>query len=79
LRYALERCACHQPLDAFVDITEPLFETHHGLPAGGEAEMPRLDDAGMHRPDRDLMQMFALDGQKFVGLAVVEPGAPASP
>ena len=27
---------------------------------GGEAEMSRLDDAGMHRPDRDLMQPLAL-------------------
>ena len=38
--------------------------------------MPRLDDAGMHRPDRDLVQAFALHRQERIGgrrLAVIEP------
>ncbi len=28
--------------------------------------MPRFDDAGMHRPDRDLMQTLALRGEEIV-------------
>ena len=51
--------AGHQPLDALVHVAEPLFEPDHGLAVGGEAEMPGLDDAGMHRADRDLVQAFA--------------------
>ena len=51
----------HQRLDALVDIAEPLFEPHHRLAVGGEAEMPGLDDAGMHRADRNLVQAFAFD------------------
>ena len=55
---------CHQPLDALVDIAEPLLQPHHGLAIGGEAEMAGLDDAGMHRPDRDLVQALALGRQE---------------
>ena len=56
--------AGHQRLDALVHVAEALFEPHHGLAVGGEAEMARLDDAGMHRADRNLMQAFAFDRQK---------------
>ena len=59
--------AGHQRLDALVHVAEALFEPHHGLAVGGEAEMSRLDDAGVHRPDRNLMQRFAFDGQEIVG------------
>ena len=52
--------AGHQRLDALVHVAEALFEPHHGLAAGGEAKMTRLDDAGVHRPDRNLMQRFRL-------------------
>src|SRR5947208_13324540 len=31
--------------------------------------MPGIDDAGMYRPDRDLVQSFALCRQKRVGIA----------
>src|SRR6185369_2307550 len=34
----------------------------------GEAKMPGLDDAGMHRPDWNLMQPFAFYGEELVGL-----------
>ena len=66
LRRVVERRAGHQRLDALVHIAEPLLEPHHVLAVGGEAEMAGLDDAGMHRPDRDLMQAFALDRQEGV-------------
>src|SRR5664279_3375044 len=38
---------------------------------GGETEMAGLDDAGMNRADRDLVQAFALGRQEFVRLASV--------
>jgi hypothetical protein len=76
LRRALERRARHQAFDAFMDIAEALFQTHHSLAAGGEAEMTRLDDPGMHRADRNLVQMFALGGEKIVRFRMVEPRAP---
>ena len=53
-----------QPLDALVGVAEPLFQPHHRLAVGGEAEMAGLDDAGMHRPDRDLVQAVALRRQE---------------
>ena len=57
----------HERLDALVHIAEPLLEPHHRLAAGGEAEMPRLDDPGMHRADRYLVQALAFDRQEGVG------------
>ena len=56
-----------QPVDALVHVAEPLLQPRHGLAVGGEAEMAGLDDAGMHRPDRNLVQALALDRQEFVG------------
>ncbi len=44
-----------QPLDALVDVAQPLLEAGDGLAIGGEAEMAGLDDAGMDRADRDLV------------------------
>src|SRR5258706_8736997 len=49
----------HEPLDALMGISQPLFQPHHGLPARGKSEMARFDDAGMHGPDRNLMQAVA--------------------
>ena len=68
LRALVERGAGHQRLGALVHITEPLFEPHHRLAVGGEAEMPWLDDAGMDRADRDLVQILSLNGQEGVGV-----------
>ncbi len=62
----LDRRPGHQRLDPLVHVAEPLFEPHHRLAAGGEAEMSRLDDSGMHRTDRDLMQALALDRKELV-------------
>ena len=49
-------------------VAEPLFQPHHGFAAGAEAEMSRLDDSGVHRADRNLMQAVALDGKEPIGL-----------
>ena len=50
-----------------MDIAEALFQPHDGFAIGGEAEMSGLDDAGMNRSDRDLVQTLSLDGQEIVG------------
>ena len=49
-----------------MNIAETLLEADHGFAVDGEAEMARLDDAGMHRTDRDLMQAFALRRQELI-------------
>ena len=61
---ALEAGAGHQPFDALVGISKPLFQPDHGLAAGGEAEMSGFDDARMHRTDRNLVQAVAFRGRK---------------
>ena len=60
-RRPLDARASHQRLDTLVRVAQALFEPHHRLPAGGEAEMSRLDDAGMYRPNGNLVQALALD------------------
>ena len=55
-----------EAVDALVHIAEPLLEPRHGLAIGGEAEMPRLDDAGMDRTDGNLMEPVAVHRQEFV-------------
>ena len=47
-------------------IAEPLFQPHQVLAVGGETEMPRLDNSGMHRAHRNLMQAFALRRQECI-------------
>ena len=50
-----DRRAGHQPVNALVHIAETLFEADDGFAGGGKTEMTRLDDAGMYRPDRNLV------------------------
>ncbi len=54
-------------------VTQPLLEPHHRLAVGGETEMAGLDDAGMDRADRDLVQALALDRQELVALFFFAP------
>ena len=48
-------------LDALVRVAEALLEAQDLLADDGEAEMPRLDGAGVHRADRDFVHAFAFD------------------
>ena len=68
-RGLVEVGARHQRLDALVHIAEALLQPHHRLAIGGEAEMAGLDDAGMHRADRDLVQALAFGRQEGIGRA----------
>jgi hypothetical protein len=57
--------AAQRLLDAAVLVAERDFEMQHALAVAAEAEMPRLDDAGMHRPDRDLVDLLAADPEEI--------------
>src|SRR5215472_9297197 len=54
------------PLDALVDVAEPLFEPQHFLADDGEAKVPGLDDARVHRADRNLVHTLAVDAHERV-------------
>ena len=47
-------------LDATMGVEQARFEVQHHLADGREAEVPRLDDAGVDRPDRDLDDAVAV-------------------
>ena len=49
-----------------MNVAETLLEANHGFAVDGEAEMTGLDDAGMHRANRDLMKAFALRRQELI-------------
>ena len=51
----VERRSSHQRPDPLVHVAEPLLQPHDGLAIGGEPEMSRFDDAGVHRTNGDLM------------------------
>ena len=67
-RRALEARPAHQRVDAFVGVAEPLFEPDDRLAACVEAEMAGLDDPGMDRTDRDLMQARPRGLEEGVGV-----------
>ena len=86
-RRLVERRSHHQRLDALVDVAEALLEPNDRFAVSGETEVARLDDAGVHRSDWNLVQALALGGQESIGprllvsmIAIAErtPDAPAS-
>ncbi len=58
---ALGRPADERPLDAAVLVAERDLQVEDLLAVALEAEVPRLDDAGVDRADRDLVDLLALD------------------
>ena len=58
-------------LDPLVHVAEPLLEPKHLLPDDREAEVARFDDAGVDRPDRNLVHAVALHADDLVELAGV--------
>ena len=69
--------ARHQALDALVHVAQPFLEAHDRLAVGGEAEVAGLDDAGMNRPDRYLVQPLAFGRQELVARHAL-PAGPAT-
>jgi len=65
----------HQRLDALVHIAQSLLEPDDRFAVGGESKVPGFDDAGMHRPDRDLVHFVAGDAGERIRLAI-EGGGP---
>ncbi len=74
-----DRGADHQSINAFVDVAEPLLQPHDGLAVGGKAEVPRLDDAGVHGSHRDLVHGRAFGGIEGVDGAVGIGGRAIAP
>ena len=58
---ALVRPADQRALDAAVLVAERDLQVEDLLAVALEAEVARLDDAGVHRADRDLVDLLALD------------------
>ena len=54
-----------------MDVAEALLEPNDRFAVGGETEVAGLDDAGVHRSDRNLVQALALGGQKSIGLRLL--------
>ena len=52
--------------DSLMNVAEALLQPHDGLAICGEAKMARLDDAGMHRTDWNLMQTLAIGRQEQI-------------
>ena len=63
--------ALEQPLDALVDEPQPGLDVQDGLADDREAEVARLDDAGVHRTDGDLVDARAFHGEEGVRLGLV--------
>src|SRR5579871_1590803 len=61
-----EGCAGQQGIDALVHITKAFLEPRYGFAIGREAEMTRLDNAGMHRADRDLVEAVSVHSLEFI-------------
>ena len=74
----LVRAADERPLDAAVLVAERDLEVEDLLAVALEAEVPRLDDAGVDRADRDLVDLLALDAVE-VGDADGGAGGGAAP
>ena len=61
-----------QALDSPVLIAEHDLEEEHFLAVCLEAEMPRFDDARVHRPHGDLVHLLAVDLEE----RILAPGPP---
>ncbi len=63
-----ERHRLEALFDPLVHVPEALLEAQHLFADDLEAEMSRLDDAGVHRPDGDLVNAVAFDADECVVL-----------
>ncbi len=57
--------------DAFVHITQTFLKAQRILPDHGKAEMPRLDDARMHRAHRNLMHALSFHLHERISVSFV--------
>ena len=64
VKRALVRAADEGPLDAAMLVAERDLQVKDLLAVALEAEMSRLDDAGVNRADRDLVDLLAFDPEE---------------
>ena len=55
-----------ETLNAFVGVAETFLEAHHGFAIGADAKMTGLDNAGVNRSDRQLVNVLSFDGKEPV-------------
>src|SRR5579862_7529068 len=72
---AFVRAAAKRRLNTAMLVAQSDFEVEHPLAVAVKAEMPRLDDPGMHRANRDLVNFGAGDPEE---LAFVNGNASAT-
>src|SRR5439155_17063555 len=65
VKAALVGAAAQRALDAAVLVPERDFQMYDPLAVAVEAEMARLDDPGMHRPDGHLMDLGAVNREEL--------------
>ena len=74
---AFQALAFAELFKALVHKIELCLEVDDRFAGDAEAEVPRFDDAGVHRPDRDLVNAFAFDaGEADRLLRARRPAAP---
>ena len=66
--------AFEEPFDALVDEPQSRLHLQDRLAHDREAEVSRLDEAGMHRANGDLVDAGTLDLDERVGAGVVHHG-----
>ena len=63
----IERCQLGEALlDPLVGVAQPLLQAQHLFADDRKAEMPWLDDAGVHRADRDLVDPVTGDANEGI-------------
>src|SRR5574340_1337786 len=65
-------------LDAFVGIALARFQLENAVADDGEAEMSRLDGAGMDRPDHDFVHAVTFHTNEGIGIGFREGEAVSS-
>src|SRR4029078_5821221 len=66
LRNLLKRRPLHERLDALVYPAKALLQPYHVFPVCRKTEMSRLNDAGMHKSNRNLVQSLSCGREKIV-------------
>src|SRR2546426_3626294 len=74
-RAFFERHGFEALLDPLVRVTKPFLQPQNLLAHDREAEMPRLDDASVHRADRYLVHALSLDLDERIAVVSLRKAA----
>jgi len=62
----IERCICHQKLDALMGVTEPFFQANHNFSIRRKPEVTGFNNPGVNRANGNLMEPIAFRGEEFI-------------